>query len=199
MSGADDDKEFEQVALGFMNDVYTTAAYLCRDRDEADDLLQETYLRAFRFRHGFTPGSNCRAWLLTILHNVFRNRYRERQRQPRGVELDETALLADPAAPRNDSARTPEELLLDRVLDAEIEAALQALPADYRAAVVLVDLQELTYEEAAKAMGCAIGTVRSRLSRGRRLLHQALAEFARHRGVLRDDRGSAGERGAGER
>jgi len=186
MSGADDDKEFESTALGFMNDVYTTALYLCRDRDDADDLLQETYLRAFRFRSGFTPGTNCRAWLLTILHNVFRNRYRERQRQPQGAELDETAVQADPAVPRNEGTLTPEELVVDRVLDGEVEAALRSLPADYRAAVVLVDLQELTYEEAAAAMECAVGTVRSRLSRGRRLLHGALADFARRRGVLRE-------------
>jgi len=186
MTGADDDKEFERQALGFMSDLYATALYLTRNRDEADDLLQETYLRAFRFRQGFAPGTNCRAWLLTILHNVFRNRYRERQREPRRVELDETLHGVGPTAPRNEGSLTPEELLLERVLDGEVEAALRELPTDYRMAVVLVDLQDLTYEEAAAAMDCAVGTVRSRLSRGRRLLYRSLADFARRRGVRHD-------------
>jgi len=186
MTGADDDREFERVVLDLMNDLHAASLYLSRNRDEADDLLQETYLRAFRFRASFTPGTDCRAWLLTILHNVFRNRYRDRQREPRGADLDESLLPTHPLAPRNQGSFTPEELLLEQSLDGEIEEALRNLPDDYRAAVVLVDLQDLTYEEAAVAMNCAIGTVRSRLSRGRRLLHSALTNFARQRGLVRD-------------
>lgn len=184
MAEPENDADFETVALGFLDDVYTTALYLTRNRDEADDIFQETYLRAFRFRAGFTPGTNCRAWLLTILHNVFRNRYRERQREPRSVGFDEAQVAADREAARREASATPEEIVLDNVMDGEVQAALQNLPADYRAAIVLVDLQELSYEEAAAAMECPVGTVRSRLSRGRRIMHDALADFARERGLL---------------
>jgi RNA polymerase sigma-70 factor (ECF subfamily) len=148
--------EFTNVALPLMDNVYNAALYLSRDPDEASELVQETFLRAFRSWHQFTPGTNCKAWLLTILQNAFRNRYRSQQRQPRTVELD-----------------------------GEVEAALRSLPDDFLQVVLLVDVEELTYDEAAAAIGCPVGTVRSRLSRARRLLHQALQGYARERGILR--------------
>jgi RNA polymerase sigma-70 factor (ECF subfamily) len=179
------DHDFEQVALPLMDQVYTTALYLTRDRDEADDLLQETFLRAYRFWSRFEPGTNCRAWLLTILHNVFRNRYRERQREQRTVEIDEQ--LDAQRLVAGSETGDPAHLVLENLLDGEIQTALQSLPPDYLEAVLLVDLQELTYEEAARAMDCPVGTVRSRLSRGRSRLHAALLGYARDRGIVRKD------------
>ncbi len=184
-AGTDGEHSFEEVAVPLMDQVFTNALYLTRDRSEAEDLVQETYLRAFRFWQRFEPGTNCRAWLLTIAHNLFRNRYRERQKGGQQVELEEE--LLDAAALSADGGeKNPERLVLDRVLDQEVEDALKALPADYLESVLLVDLQELSYEEAAEAMECPIGTVRSRLSRGRRMLHTALLEYARRRGLVKE-------------
>lgn len=176
---------FERVALPLMDQVFTTALYLTRDRAEAEDLVQETYLRAHRFWSRFEPGTNCRAWLLTIAHNLFRNRYREKQKSARDVEFDDTVLDAD-ALSGDGGSGDPAEVILSQALDAEVDEALKALPADYREAILLVDLQELSYEEAAAAMDCPIGTVRSRLSRGRRLLQRALLDYARERRLVRD-------------
>jgi RNA polymerase sigma-70 factor (ECF subfamily) len=174
---------FELVALPLMDHVFSTALYLTRDRDEAEDLVQETYLRAHRFWNRFEPGTNCRAWLMTIAHNLFRNRYREKLKNARDVELDENVLERPPAS--DAESDDPERLVMAQVLDEEVERAMKALPGDYLEAVLLVDLQELSYEEAAAAMDCPVGTVRSRLSRGRRLLHEALLEYARERGLVR--------------
>jgi RNA polymerase sigma-70 factor (ECF subfamily) len=179
---------FAQWALPHKDYLYTACLYLARQRDEAEDLFQETYLRAFRFFHHFTPGTNCRAWLLTIMHNVFKNRYPHYQRANQTLEFDvaaheyEKKRLADGEAGRDD----PADLLLSQLLDSEILDALQTLPEEYRSTLLLVDIEELTYEEAATALGCPIGTVRSRLSRARRLLRAALTAYARDRGYLRE-------------
>ena len=175
--------DFQVTALPLMDSVYSSALYLSRNPDDAADLLQETYLRAYRSWDQFTPGTNCKAWLLTILYNAFRNRYRAQSREPATVEFDESAHVspADGRAASDD----PAELLAAQVLDGEVDAALKRLPAEFLEVVVLVDLQELTYEETAAAVGCPVGTVRSRLSRARRMLHGILREYARERGILR--------------
>ena len=178
-------EDFATTALPLMDQLYTAAFYLTRDRADADDLLQETYLRAYRFWRQFTPGTNCKAWMLTIMHNLFRNRYRERQRAQRVIEFDETLFDPDPADEWVTAEATPEERVLANVLDGEVEAALAGLPAEFLEAVLLVDLQELTYEEAAEVVGCPVGTIRSRLSRGRRLLQKRLYAYAKERGLLR--------------
>ena len=183
-SEAEKRAEFEQVSLPHLDAVFTSACYLANDRDRAQDLVQETFLRAYRFFHQFEPGTNCRAWLLTILHNTFRNRYRAQQRERGHVDIDEpvTACEATFAAERQDD---PEALVMSQLLDGEVKEALGSLAEEFRSAVVLVDLQELTYEEAALALGCPIGTVRSRLSRARRVLGERLGEYARQSGFRR--------------
>lgn len=178
---------FEQWALPHKDYLYTACLYLTRQRDEAEDVFQETYLRAFRFFHQFTPGTNCRAWLLTIMQNVFKNRYAQRQRDARMVEFDgaareyEKKLMADGEARRND----PATLLFSNLVDREISDALLSLSEEYRTTLLLVDIEELSYEEAAEVLGCPIGTVRSRLSRARRLLQTALTAYARERGYIK--------------
>ena len=189
MSGDSASKsEFAAIALPLMDQVYTAALYLTRNRDEADDLLQDTYLRAYRFWGQFTPGTNCKAWLLTILHNAFRNRYRERQRALRTLEFDDAAFA--PESTIGDGAGgDPEDQVFSLLLDAEVESALGQLPPDFLDVIVLVDVQDLTYEEAAGVIGCPIGTVRSRLSRGRSLLHDLLRDYARERGLVKREPG----------
>lgn len=176
--------EFAEWALPHMDAIHSTSRYLTRNPDEAEELLQETYLRAFRFWHQFTPGTNCRAWLLTILHNAYRSRFRDRFRQQATADLSEVDALAD-LTDLPGAVDPPEELVLSQMLDGEVHEALQQLPAEYLEAVLLVDLQELSYEEAARAVDVPIGTIRSRLSRGRRLLHDSLKQYAIERGYVR--------------
>lgn len=179
---------FAQWALPHKDYLYTSCLYLTRQRDDAEDVFQETYLRAFRFFHQFTPGTNCRAWLLTIMHNVWKNRARHSQRAHQTLEFDTAAYeyenkrLADGDARRDD----PADLLLSQLVDSEITDALQTLSEAYRSTLLLVDIEELTYEEAANVLGCPIGTVRSRLARARRLLRAALAAYVRDRGYVRE-------------
>jgi RNA polymerase sigma-70 factor (ECF subfamily) len=181
--------QFAALALPHMDAVYTTCLYLTRNPDEAQDLLQETFLRAYRFWHQFIPGTNCRAWLLTIAHNAFRSRLRDRHRQQGAEELEALDRIADRASIEGMPAN-PEDLVLDRILDGEIEEALRSLPREYLEAVLLVDIQELSYDEAARVLDCPVGTIRSRLSRGRHMLHRALREYARQRGYGPERRGN---------
>lgn len=177
--------EFQRVALPHLDHLYTSALYLAGAPDRASDLVQETFLRAFRFFHQFAPGTNCRAWLLTILHNTFRNRYRADQRTRGQIDIDDPVASAE-ASLAVDADDDPESLVLSKLLDDEVARALGSIPEEFRSAVVLVDLQELTYEESARVLGCPIGTVRSRLSRGRKLLAEELREYARRRGFLKE-------------
>jgi len=176
--------EFEAAALPHLEHLYGAAFYLCADRDRAADLVQETMLRGLRFFDQFEPGTNCRAWLLTILHNTFRNMYRSSRRERAQVDIDEpwTAREATDASGVDEN---PETLVLADMMDDEVVRALAELPDDFRAAIVLVDLEELSYAEAARALECPVGTVRSRLSRGRRHLAEKLAGYARRRGLSR--------------
>ena len=187
--GHDEHALFERWALVHKDHVYTACLYLTRQREEAEDLFQDTYLRAFRFFHQFTPGTNCRAWLLTIMHNTFKNRSLQRLRAGRTPEFDSAAheyekkLFAEGEAGRDD----PAEMVLSRIVDSEITAVLHTLPEEFRSTLLLVDIEDLTYEEAAAVLRCPIGTVRSRLSRARRLLQMALSTYARKRGVNKSD------------
>jgi len=179
--------EFERVALPQRSYLYKVASYLTKKRARAEDLVQETYLRAFRFFDKFEPGTNCKAWLLSILRHLFVNRYRHRKNQPKMVdcecldELSESTVEQEEMMERGD----PENLLLWNLMHEEVEDALNELPADYRRAVNLVDIDELSYQEAAKVMDCPIGTLRSRVSRGRRMLETALQDYAQKQGLIR--------------
>ncbi|MGH7963507.1 MAG: sigma-70 family RNA polymerase sigma factor [Candidatus Binatia bacterium] len=185
--GQDKHALFEQWALPHKDHIYTACLYRTRRREEADDLFQDTYLRAFRFFHQFTPGTNCRAWLLTIMNNTFKNHAPQRRWAVRTLEFEEAVweyeqkLLAEGATGWDD----PAALLLSRLLDHEVTDALHSLPEEHRMTLVLIDLEELTYKEAATVLGCPIGTVRSRLSRARRLLRAMLSPYARKRGYLK--------------
>ncbi len=163
------DDGFEAEALGYLDSLYGTALRLTRDPSDAEDLVQDTYLKAFRFAGSFERGTNLKAWLFTILHNTDRNRRRHGCRDPVDVDSETVEAAADGGA-----AYTPEDILLRAAIDADLQAALDTLPEQYREAVWLRDVEELTYQEIATALDVPIGTVMSRISRGRRLLHDHL-------------------------
>lgn len=164
-------REFEEQALVHLDSLYRTALRLTRNRAEAEDVVQDTYLRAFKSFHRFAPGTNCRAWLFTILRRVFLSGVRRGQDKQLGDELTLEAAVASATAPASDS---PEGEFFRRILPADVEAALSALPLVFREAVILVDLEGFSYKEAARALECPVGTVMSRLWRSRRLLRGAL-------------------------
>lgn len=166
---------FEAEALSSIDSLYRTALRLTRVPADAEDLVQDTYLKAFRAADSFEPGTNLRAWLFTILHNTARNRIRDKARDTVTVDSD----TVDAAAEQSswDGTRpgaTPESLLLDEVLAPELQAAVDGLPEVFREVVWLRDVEEFTYAEIAQMLGIPVGTVMSRISRGRRLLFERL-------------------------
>ena len=161
---------FEEEALAQTDALYRTALRLTRNPAEAEDLVQETYLKAFRSSARFERGTNLRAWLFTILMNTHRNSRRDAARNP--IEVDSEVVEQAQALPGR--AATPEDLLLDAALDVDIKAALDALPETFRSAVWLRDVEEFSYAEIAGMLAVPIGTVMSRISRGRKLLYEQL-------------------------
>jgi RNA polymerase sigma-70 factor, ECF subfamily len=177
---------FQNEALPHLDHLYTVAMHLARSRDDASDLVQETMLRALRFFDQFTPGTNCRAWLLTILYNVFRNRYRQSASERVARTQEEFEAQVEELGLRSDArSLDPETMVFDRLMEQEVQTALDSLPEDFRTVLLLVDLQDLRYEEAAAVLEIPVGTVRSRVSRARGMLKKALAAFARSRGYTR--------------
>ena len=178
--------EFERIALPERSFLYSVASNLTKRQPRAEDLVQETYLRAYRFFHQFKPGSNCKAWLLSILRHTFINHYWKNKKEPERVDWEHIDRFYDflveqgVIQPRDN----PEEIFISRLMDDEVANALGKLPEDFRTAVVLVDIDEYSYEDASKLMQCPIGTVRSRVSRGRRLLQKSLKGYALKRGFL---------------
>ena len=167
---------FAGEVLGFLEPLYATALRLTRNRPDAEDLVQDTVVKALRFADRFTPGTNLKAWLYTILHNTWRNRRRDASRDTVDVDssrVEEAAQLDGPLA-----AETPEQILLRSTLDADLQAALDALPEAFREAVWLRDVEEFTYAEIAEMLGIPAGTVMSRISRGRRQLFDRLSAGA---------------------
>ena len=178
--------EFEAEALRHLDALYRTALRMTRSEADAEDLVQETYIRAFRFREQFTLGTNMKAWLFRILTNTFINTYRRKAAQPEVTDLDgvdEFSLyrrMADDRAAS--SSPDPESELLNGVVDTEVTDALEALPEKFRTAVLL-DVEGFSYKEIAEMLGIPIGTVMSRLHRGRKFLQKRLYDLARERGI----------------
>ena len=164
-------------ALTHIDSLYGAAMRLTRNPADAEDLVQETYVKAFRFADQFKQGTNLKAWLHTILHNTFLNMRRRATRDP--VDVDSQQVEQAPARPAD--GPTPEDLLMRGALGADLQAAVDALPETFRQAVWLRDVEEFSYKEIAQILNVAAGTVMSRISRGRRLLYQHLT--AQKRGV----------------
>jgi RNA polymerase sigma-70 factor (ECF subfamily) len=170
-TGLDYDSAFADEALSYIDGLYGTALRLTRKAQDAEDLVQDTYLKAFRAARQFERGTNLKAWLFTILHNTFRNMRRHDGRNPVDVDSETVELAADATGDQ----RTPEQLLSRATLDADLQAALDDLPEAFRQAVWLRDVEEFSYAEIAKIVDVPIGTVMSRISRGRKMLHDRLA------------------------
>jgi RNA polymerase sigma-70 factor (ECF subfamily) len=175
--------DFESVAVPLMGALYRTALRLTGQPEDASDIVQETYLRAYRTFENFRPGTNARAWLFTVLYSVFINRRRKMRREQAHISIEDlearherfvTEALSDSSPPVFGDMASP-----------EVEAALDALPEVFRSAVLMVDINELSYDEAATVLGCPVGTLRSRLFRARRLLFMALRDYAQRSGYLK--------------
>ena|SRR5687767_162293 len=166
---------FGNEVLAYLEPLYATAMRLTRNRADAEDLVQDTVVRALRFQERFEPGTNLRAWLYTILHNTWRNRIRDTAREATDVDserIEELATRADGPA----EVDTPERALLRATMDVDLKEALDELPDAFRQAVWLRDVEEFSYAEIAKMLDVPIGTVMSRISRGRRQLYEKLSQ-----------------------
>ena len=160
---------FAREALACLDGLYGVGMRLTGNPADAEDLVQETYLKAFRASNQFEPGTNLKAWLFTILHNTFLNTRRRAGRETIGVEADDLE-----QAPQAETVASPEEILLRKTLDADLQLALDAMPDAFRQAVWLRDVEEFSYAEIASMLHVPVGTVMSRISRGRRLLYERL-------------------------
>jgi RNA polymerase sigma-70 factor (ECF subfamily) len=178
--------DFEKEALPHLPALYAAALRMTRHEKDAEDLVQDALVRAYRFFDTFEAGTNCKAWLFRILTNVFCNRYREREREHEILHEAE-------ASPANfeqflagaDAERDVETALLGQMVSGDVEKALAALPSDFRMAVILADLEDFSYKEIAEIMECPAGTVMSRLYRGRKMLQQALYGYAVDQGIIK--------------
>jgi RNA polymerase sigma-70 factor (ECF subfamily) len=181
-----DPATFEDDVMPLVPQLYTAARRMTRDPDDAEDLLQETLLRAYRGYGTFKAGTNLRAWLYRILTNTFINRYRQQARQPAEVELGELEdlYLYRRLGQESGAARSAEDEALDRFVDEDVKAAVEALPEVFRLPVLLADVEGFSYKEIARIMDVPIGTVMSRLHRGRKALEKALWDIDQHRGTV---------------
>ena len=182
-------EEFEEVALPHFDALFNLALNLTRNRKDAEDLVQEAYLRAFRFFESYQPGTHIKAWLFRILRNTFINRYRAAKIRPEEVDFGKIESVYEQMIEdeflRKQQPPSPETMVMEGVLDAEVQQAIADLPEEYGSVVLMALLEEMSYKEIASALSIPLGTVMSRLHRGRRLLQSALVEYARKRGILR--------------
>ena len=185
-----DPAEFAELAMEHMGSLYSAALRMTRNPADAEDLVQETYLKAFRGFHTFQKGTNLKAWLYRILTNTFINSYRARKRRPEQSEVDDVEDLylyrrlggLEAAV----AGRSAEEEVLDHFTDEDVKRAVEALPDQFRMAVLLADVEGFSYKEIAEILEVPIGTVMSRLHRGRRALQKALFELGMQRGLVGD-------------
>ncbi len=176
-------KRFERDALAFKNQLYSAAMRYTRNPDDAQDLLQDTYAKAFVSFHQFEPGTNLKAWLYRVLTTTFINNYRKDQRRPQMADSElEDWELFESASHTSDQGKSAEVEVLENLPDVDIKRALASIPEEFRMAVYLVDVEGFSYKEAAEIIGIPTGTIMSRLHRGRKQLRELLAEYARELG-----------------
>ncbi len=179
--------EFETEAFPHKDILYNFALRTTGDRDDAYDLLQETFMKAFRFWDKFEKGTNMRAWLFRIMKNSYINRYRKEIREPGMVDYDDVENFYDSIRDDSKDSNDLQQNLYRNMLSDEVINALQSLPEDFRTVVILCDIEQLTYEEIAEFLNCPIGTVRSRLHRGRKILEEKLHDYALERGLIEEE------------
>lgn len=180
-------QEFEREALPHMDALYRTALRLSKNEKDAEDLVQEAFVKAYRFWDKFETGSNCRAWLFKIMTNIFINQYRSKSRSPMTAnidDIDDNFLYGQLATV--EGARDPEQALFAKVFDDDVKKAIENLPDDFRLVVVLSFLEGFSYQEIAEIADLQLGTVKSRLHRGRKLLQKQLWDYAVKNGYIKD-------------
>jgi RNA polymerase sigma-70 factor (ECF subfamily) len=184
--GVADRAAFAQEAMQHAGQLYSGALRMTRNKSDAEDLVQETYLRAYKGFGNFEAGTNLRAWLFRILTNTYINSYRAKQRRPQETELNEVEdlYMYRKIAGLDQASRSAEDTLFDLFTDDEVKAALENLPEQFRLPVLLADVEEFSYKEIAEMLDIPIGTVMSRLHRGRKAMQKALADFATEQGLL---------------
>jgi RNA polymerase sigma-70 factor (ECF subfamily) len=174
--------DFEAEAMPHMKLLHNYAYKMTFSKLDADDLLQETFLRAFRFFHKFEKGTNCKAWLFRIMKNLFINKYRKNQKEPGKVDYGEIENFFDSIRSEKIDSSDLQQKVFSNLLDDDVTKALNSLQDDFKTVVILCDLEGLSYEEIADFVQCPIGTVRSRLHRGRKMLQEKLYDYAKQRG-----------------
>ncbi len=179
--------DFDSQVMPYLDSLYNTAYRMTRSSEDAEDLVQETYFKAYKYYDKFEEGTNLKAWLFKILKNTFINNYRKRKLEPRSVDFAEIEDSFERIVRRDntDQPADPEAEYFHGVLDDDVKKALDSLPYDYRMVVVLADLEDFSYKEIAEILDCPVGTVMSRLYRGRKLLEKALLKYARLHGYIR--------------
>lgn len=186
--------EFEELTMPHLDALYNTALRLTHSESEAEDLIQETFLKAFRFFHRFERGTHIKAWLFKIMTNTFINQYRKQQRDREVIEdWDWEHIMQS-----DSNFRDNEKAILDRFVSDQVMDSLQQIPVDFRTVVLLADLEDFSYKEIAEIVGCPIGTVMSRLYRGRRLLRKLLREYALEHGYISRETAQADAEANGE-
>ena len=181
------DARFEGEALQFLDQLYAAALRMTRNPADAEDVVQETYAKAYGSFHQYTPGTNLKAWLYRILTNTYINSYRKKQREPKisdGENIEDWQ-LARAESHTSSGLKSAETVALENLPDSDVKEALQQLAPDFRLAVFLADVEGFSYKQIAEIMGTPIGTVMSRLNRGRNQLRTLLSDYARERGLVR--------------
>lgn len=177
------DAEFQHEAVPHMDALYNYALRMTGDPNDADDLLQETYLKAYRFWDKYEKGTNIRAWLFRIMKNSYINLYRKISKEPDTVDYDDVQNFYQTIRDQSTDPNDLQEKLFGNLLGDEVAKALESLPEDFRTVIILCDIEGFTYEEIAEFVECPVGTVRSRIHRGRKLLRDKLYEYAREKGI----------------